>query len=356
MLNAIIKWSLKNRLLVVAISALLLAWGTYVALNLPVDVFPDLNKPTVTILTEAEGLAPEEVETLVTFPIETIMNGAPGVARVRSVSGIGLSIVYIEFEWGTDIYINRQLVAEKLNLAREQLPSGVQPTMRPICSVMGEIMLVSLRSKTGETNPLDLRTLADWTVRPRLMTIPGVAQVINIGGGVKQYQALVSPAKLRQFGITIEDVATALEKSNVNTTGGFVDAQSQEYLVRNLARFYSLDALKSTTVAFRNNTAIRLGDVATVEFGPRIKRGEAARTACPPLSCRCRSSRARRPSTSPGRLTRQSKNCKPRCRRTWRSTPNCFVRRTSSRRPSITLSPRSETVPSSLSSCSSCSC
>ena len=281
MLNGIIKWSLKNRLLVVAISALLLVWGTYIALNLPVDVFPDLNKPTVTILTEAEGLAPEEVETLVTFPIETLMNGAPGVERVRSVSGIGLSIVYIEFNWGTDIYINRQLVAEKLNLAREQLPEGVQPTMGPISSIMGEIMLVSLRSKTGATDPLDIRTLADWTVRPRLMTIPGVAQVINIGGGVKQYQALVSPAKLTQFGLTIEDVATALEKSNVNTTGGFVDAQSQEYLVRNLARFYSLDELKNTVVAFRNNQSIRLGDVATVEFGPRIKRGEAGTDGAP---------------------------------------------------------------------------
>lgn len=281
MLNAIIRWSLQNRLLVVAISALLLVWGTYVALTLPVDVFPDLNKPTVTILTEAEGLAPEEVETLVTFPIETLMNGAPGVTRVRSQSGIGLSIVWVEFDWGTDIYRNRQLVSEKLNLAREQLPEGVNPSMGPISSIMGEIMLVSVRSKSGQTDPLDVRTLADWTIRPRLMTIPGVAQVINIGGGVKQYQALVSPEKLKQFGITIEDVATALEKSNVNTTGGFVDAQSQEYLIRNLARFYSLDELKNTVVAYRNNTAIRLGDVATVEFGPKIKRGDAGTDAAP---------------------------------------------------------------------------
>ncbi len=281
MLNGIIKWSLQNRLLVVALSALLLVWGTYVALNLPVDVFPDLNKPTVTILTEAGGLAPEEVETLVTFPIETLMNGAPGVTRVRSQSGIGLAIVYVEFDWGTDIYRNRQLVSEKLNLAREQLPEGVNPSMGPISSIMGEIMLISVRSRTGETDPLDVRSLADWTIRPRLMTIPGVAQVINIGGGVKQYQALVSPGRLQQFGITIEDVATALEKSNVNTTGGFVDAQSQEYLIRNLARFYSLDELKNTVVAYRNNTAIKLGDVAAVEFGPKIKRGDAGTDGAP---------------------------------------------------------------------------
>ncbi len=275
MLNGIIKWSLQNRLIVVAMAALLLVWGTYVALNLPVDVLPDLNKPTVTILTEAGGLAPEEVETLVSFPIETLMNGAPGVTRVRSQSGIGLSVVTVEFDWGTDIYIDRQLVAEKLSLAREQLPEGITPSMGPISSIMGEIMLVSVRSKDNSTSPLDVRTLADWTIRPRLMTIPGVAQVINIGGGVKQYQALVSPEKLKQFGVTVEDVATALEKSNVNTTGGFVDAQSQEYLIRNLARFYSLDELKNTVVAYRNNTAIKLGDVASVEFGPKIKRGEA---------------------------------------------------------------------------------
>ncbi|MDQ3685816.1 MAG: efflux RND transporter permease subunit [Acidobacteriota bacterium] len=242
---------------------------------MPVDVFPDLNKPTVTILTEAGGLAPEEVETLVTFPVETLMNGAPGVERVRSQSGIGLSMVYVEFGWGTDIYRNRQLVSERLIQAREQLPEGIQPSMGPISSIMGEIMLVAVHAHDGATSPLDVRTLADWTIRPRLMTIPGVAQVINIGGGVKQYQALVSPERLKQFGITIEDVATALEKSNVNTTGGFVDAQSQEYLVRNLARFYSIDELKNTVVAYRGQTAIRLGDVANVEFGAAIKRGDA---------------------------------------------------------------------------------
>jgi len=280
-MNAVIKWALQNRLIVVAIAALLLVWGGYVAMNLPVDVFPDLNKPTITILTEAEGLAPEEVETQVSYPIETVMNGVPGVTRVRSQSGIGLSIVYVEFDWGTDIYRNRQLVAEKLTEAREQLPPNTSPFLAPISSIMGEIMLLSVTSKDGKTNPLDVRTLADWTIRPRLLTIAGISQVIPIGGGVKQYQALVSPEKLKQFGITIEDVSSALEKSNVNSTGGFVDAQSQEYLVRNLGRFYTLDELKQTVVAYRNNTPIRLGDVANVEFGAKIKRGDAGTNGQP---------------------------------------------------------------------------
>lgn len=280
-MNFLIKWALQNRLIVVAVAALLLVWGGYVAMNLPVDVFPDLNKPTITVLTEASGLAPEEVETQVSYPIETVMNGVPGVTRVRSQSGIGLSIVYVEFDWGTDIYRNRQLVAEKLTEAREQLPPNTSPFLAPISSIMGEIMLISVTSKDGKTSPLDVRTLADWTVRPRLLTIAGISQVIPIGGGVKQYQALVSPEKLKQFGVSIEEVATALEKSNTNSTGGFVDAQSQEYLVRNLGRFYTLDELKNTVVAYRNNTPIRLGDVANVEFGARIKRGDAGANGQP---------------------------------------------------------------------------
>lgn len=280
-MNWLIRWSLDNRLIVIAMAALLLVWGTYAAVNLPIDVLPDLNKPTVTILTEAEGLAPEEVETLVTYPIETLMNGAPGVSRVRSQSGIGISIVYIEFDWGTDIYRNRQLVNEKLAQASGQLPAGITPNMGPISSIMGEIMLIAVSSKSGETDPLDVRTLADWTIRPRLLTIAGVSQVINIGGGVKQYQALVSPEKLTRFGVTLEEVTTALEKSNVNSTGGFVDSQSQEYLVRNLARFHSLEELEQTAVAYRNGTPVLLGDVATVEFGPRIKRGDAGTNGRP---------------------------------------------------------------------------
>ena len=281
MLNAVIKWSLQNRLLVIAIAALTLAWGTYIALQLPVDVFPDLNKPTVTILTEAPGLAPEEVETFVTVPIETVLNGAPGVTRVRSQSGIGLSVITVEFDWGTDIYRNRQLVSEKLQLAREQLPAGVTPVMGPIASIMGEIMLISVRSRDGSTDPMELRSLADWTIRPRLMAIPGIAQVINIGGEVKQYQVLVSPAKLTQFGLTIEDIARAMERANLNTTGGFINAQSQEFLVRNLARAYTVEDLKKTAVAYRNGAPVLLGEVAQVKEGPRVKRGDAGTNGAP---------------------------------------------------------------------------
>lgn len=281
MLDVVIKWSLQNRLLVVAIAALTLAWGTYIALQLPVDVFPDLNKPTVTILTEAPGLAPEEVETLVTVPIEMVLNGAPGVTRVRSQSGIGLSVITVEFDWGTDLYRNRQLVSEKLQLAREQLPAGVTPVMGPIASIMGEILLISVRSRDGSTGPMELRSLADWTIRPRLMAIPGIAQVINIGGEVKQYQVLVSPAKLTQFGLTIEDIARAMERANLNTTSGFINAQSQEFLVRNLARAYTVEDLKKTAVAYRNGAPVLLGEVAQVKEGPRVKRGDAGTNGAP---------------------------------------------------------------------------
>lgn len=279
MLDRIIKWALENRLLVVAGASLLFIYGIWVIFHLPIDVFPDLNRPTVTIMTEAGGLAPEEVETLVTFPIETLLNGAPGVERVRSQSGIGLSVVTVEFKWGTDIYLDRQIVAEKLNLAREQLPIETTPVIAPISSIMGEIMLVSIRSRSGQTNPLDIRSLADWTIRPRLLSISGIAQVTNIGGGVKEYQALVSPSKLRQFNVTIEEIAKALKNSNTNTTGGFIDSNSQEFLIRNIARFNSLDELKNTVVVYRDGLPIKLGDVASVEFGARIKRGDGGTNA-----------------------------------------------------------------------------
>lgn len=262
-------------------SLVLAAYGTWVVIALPIDIFPDLNRPTVTILTEATSLAPEEVETLVTFPIETLMNGLPGVERVRSQSGIGLSIVTVEFGWNTDIYRSRQLVAEKLDLAKEQLPENVVPTMAPVSSIMGEIMLISVRSRTGKLSPLELRSIADWTIRPRILTIGGIAQVINIGGGVKQYQVLVSPNTLKHFGITIEQVADAVAKAGTNSSGGFVDFQSKEYLIRNIARFSSIEELKNTTVVYRNGTAIKLSDIAKVEITAKLKRGEGSANGKP---------------------------------------------------------------------------
>lgn len=281
MFDKIIEFSLKHRLFVLAFALVLTVYGTFTLAKLPVDVFPDLNRPTVTIMTEAAGLAPEEVETLVTRPIETAMNGAPGVTRVRSTSGVSLSIVYVEFDWRTEIYRNRQLVAERLATIKEQLPQGITPTMGPVTSIMGEIMLVGMRSETGVTSPMEVRTLADWLVRPRLLSIPGIAQVIPIGGQVKQYQVLVSPSRLSAFNLSYDDLAKALAGFARNTTGGFLEQRSSEFLIRNLGQTTSVDDLKDTVVAWRNGAPITVGQVADVQFGPGIKRGDASVNAAP---------------------------------------------------------------------------
>jgi HME family heavy-metal exporter len=258
--------------LVLALALVLVVFGGYAVTRLPVDVFPDLNKPTVTIMTEAEGLAPPEVEQLVSFPIETQMNGVPGVTRVRSISGVGLSIVYVEFDWGTDIYRNRQQISEKLSLVRDQLPPNTTPQMGPISSIMGQILLIALTSDTA--SPMQLREVADFTMRPRLLSIPGVAAVIPIGGEVRQYRVSPHPAAVRSLGITYEQIEKSLTQFGVNTGGGFTDQHSREYLIRNIGRTTNLEDLRNVVVTTINARPIYLHQVASVSFAPKFKRGD----------------------------------------------------------------------------------
>ncbi|MCH6569079.1 MAG: efflux RND transporter permease subunit [Acidobacteria bacterium] len=276
MLNAIIRFSLQNRLLIIAASVFLVVYGGYVMVNLPVDVLPDINRPMVTIMTESHGLAPEEVERLVTFPLETLLNGATHVERVRSQSAPGLSIIWVEFGWDTNIYIARQIVNERLQLASAQLPPEVVPVMGPISSIMGGIHLISLRAEEESISDLELRTLADWTIRPRILAIPGVAQVVNMGGGVRQYQVLVNPQRMRDFSISLAEVERAIGFSNSATSGGFLNRGDQEFLIRNIGRIESLDDLRNTVVALRGSVPVYVRDVARVQFGPQIKRGESS--------------------------------------------------------------------------------
>src|SRR6056297_1994861 len=277
MLNKIIHFSLNNRLIVLAVAAIMLGLGVWQSIRLPIDVFPNLNRPRVVVMTEAPGMAPEEVEALITFPLETAFNGANGVEAVRSSSGIGLSVIYVEFEWDTDIYNDRQVVNERLQLAAEQLPNGVKPTLAPISSIMGQILMVGMWSEDGETAPMEVRTLADWVVRQRLLTVPGVSQVFTIGGGRKQYQVLIDPDKLIQFGLTMDDVHTAVDESNMNATGGYLDDQgANELLVRGLGRITSLDELKQIAITMRDGRPITLGDVAKVVEGPQVMRGDSS--------------------------------------------------------------------------------
>ncbi len=276
MLNSIIRFSLRHRLTVLLFAGASLIYGGWILTRLPVDVFPDLNRPMVTILTEAHGLAPEEVETLVTLPVETALNGTPGVTRVRSSSAIGISIVYAEFEWGTDVFRNRQLVAERMALIKERLPAEMTPTMGPITSIMGEIQFVGLVSKQSNVSPMDLRTLADWTVRPRLMTITGISQVVVMGGHVKQYQILVSSDKLRRKNISLEDLKHALSEISENTTGGFIDIGDKEFLIRPLGRVSSLEEIQNSLIGMSLGFPVLVKDVAEVKIGPALKRGEGS--------------------------------------------------------------------------------
>src|SRR5215813_10125526 len=258
MLNKIIQWSINNRLIVIIAASVLLIYGGIVTMRAPVDVFSDLTAPTVTILTESHGMAPEEVESLVSLPIEASMDGTAGVFRVRSNSAGGISIVFVEFNLGTDIYRARQLVTEKL--AQVRLPAGIRPpVLGPISSTMGEIMLISMTSKT--TSAMDLRSLADWVVRPRLLGVPGVAQVMIIGGDTKQFQVLVDPAKLRDYGLTLQQVLDAVGGSNVNASGGFLERPNEEYLIRARGRVTSLEDLANSVITVKNGAPILVKNV-----------------------------------------------------------------------------------------------
>ena len=272
--NVLVTASLRNRLFVLILAAVLVGYGGYELTRLPVDVFPDLNRPTVTLLVEAPGLAPEEVEQLVVYPLETALNGMPGAERLRSASGTGLGVVWIEFGWATDIYLARQQVNERLQLVRSQMPPGVEPQMGPISSIMGEIVQVGL-SSDGRTTPMDLREIADFTLRPRLLAIPGVAQVIPIGGEVRQYQVVPDIAQLNRLAVTHEELERAIKGFGTNTGGGFVDQNRAEYVIRNLGRTTRIEDLRSLVVATRpGQPPILLGQVARVEFGARFRRGD----------------------------------------------------------------------------------
>lgn len=275
MFDFIIHTSLRQRLIVLGISLLLVMYGVLTVQKMPVDVFPDLNKPTVTLMTEAGGMAPEEVEQLVTFPVESSMNGMPGVTRVRSVSGIGLSIIYVEFEWGSDIYRNRQQISERLNLVREQLPPGVVPQLGPISSIMGEILLLALPADPAQVSPMQVREYADWVMRPRLLTIPGVAQVTPIGGEVRQYRVEIKPTQLQALNVEREKLEAALRDFGANTSGGFLESQGREYLIRQMGRTSRLEDLQNVVVTVKNGQAILLKQVANVQLAPALKRGDA---------------------------------------------------------------------------------
>ncbi|HRD91350.1 MAG TPA: efflux RND transporter permease subunit, partial [Accumulibacter sp.] len=276
MFELVIRASLRQRLIVLGASLLLIIYGAITLRQMPVDVFPDLNKPTVTLMTEAGGMAPEEVEQLVTFPVESGMNGMPGVTRVRSVSGIGLSIIYVEFEWGSDIYRNRQQVAERLNLVRDQLPPGIVPQLGPISSIMGEILLIAIPADPARVSPMTVREYADWVMRPRLLTIPGVAQVIPIGGEVRQYRVELRPAQLQALGVEREKLEAALRDFGANTSGGFLEVQGREYLIRQIGRSSRIEDLQNLVVSVRNGQPIVLKQLADVKVAPAIKRGDGS--------------------------------------------------------------------------------
>ena len=273
------KWllenSLANRLLVLMAGAVLMAYGAFTLSRTPVDVFPDLNKPTVTIMTEAGGMAAEEVEQLITFPLETGMNGLPGVESIRSVSSAGLSFLYLTFNWDTEIFRARQLVSERLSAMEQGLPDRVTPRMGPISSIMGEIMQIVMPVDSEKISPMAVREYADWVLRPRLMSIPGVAQITVIGGEVRQFQVQPNTARMSDLSISLDQLESALRGFSANTSGGFLELNGREYLIRNLGRTSRLEDLRNLAIAAKNGQPILLRQIAEVTFASAIKRGDA---------------------------------------------------------------------------------
>jgi Cu/Ag efflux pump CusA len=275
MLNKVIDFALHNRLLVMVASALLIFIGSYTASTMEVDVFPDLTAPTVVILTEAHGMAPEEAERLVTFPIETAVNGASNVRRVRSSSSAGISIVWVEFNWGTDIFQARQIVNERMISVAENLPEGVgNPTLAPNSSIMGEILLISLTADS--TSLMDLRTIADWNIRPRLLATGGVSQVVVIGGEYKQYQILASPQKMKYYGVSLPELLQASKEANQNASGGFLNEYGNEYIVRGVGKTSDLADLGKSVIKTVNQVPVKIEDIAEIKIGTSVKIGDGS--------------------------------------------------------------------------------
>ncbi len=275
MFTWLLDFSLKNRMIVILLSAISMVYGAYTLSKMPVDVFPDLNKPTVTIMTEAGGMASEEVEQLITFPLETAMNGLPGVEAIRSVSSAGLSFIYVTFDWTVDIYRARQMVSERLSSMEGAIPDGIVSRMGPISSIMGEIMQIAIPIDESKISSMQVREYADWVLRPRLMAIPGVAQVIPIGGQVRQFQVQPNTRRMAELGLSILQIEDALRGYSANTSGGFLESNNREYLIRHIGRTSSLEDLKNIAVSNRNGQTILLRQVADIAFAPAVKRGDA---------------------------------------------------------------------------------
>src|ERR687891_1111830 len=280
MLDALIRWSLHHRAVVLFLAAALLVWGGYSIRDVPLDVLPDLTAPTVTILVEARGMVPTEMESLVTFPIESAINGAPGVRRVRSATAVGVAVVWVEFDWGEDITRARQTVNEKLSLVAGSLPPGVEPPfLAPVSSIMGEVLFVDLES--DRHSPIELRTTAETVIRRRLLAVPGVSQVIATGGEQKQYEVVMDPARLQAHDVTIADVERALMAANRNATAGFTAAEGQEYLIRGVGRFTNAADIGATVVKIHDTVPLLMRDLGTVQIGSALKRGDGSHNAKP---------------------------------------------------------------------------